>query len=92
MFDEYSLGGWLLWRHPDLQPVIDPRTEIYDTAYVRERMRALAAMPGWQKTVRQSGARYAVIPTDSALTDALTLYEGWSVRERSDGYSLLVKP
>ena len=55
-------------------------------------MRALAAMPGWQKTVRQSGARYAVIPTDSALAGALTLYEGWSVHERSDGYSLLVKP
>ncbi|WP_091761384.1 hypothetical protein [Pedococcus cremeus] len=91
VFDEYSLGGWLLWRHPQLRPVIDPRVEVYDTAYVRQHVRALAAMPGWQETLRRSGARYAVVPTDSALAAALSSQEGWTESDRSDGYSLLVK-
>jgi hypothetical protein len=91
VFDEYSLGGWLLWRHPHLRPVIDPRVEVYETAYVQQYVRALAAMPGWNETVHQSGAHYAVLPSDSPLTAALKAGDQWMEQQQTEGYSLLVK-
>ena len=89
VFNEYSLGGWMLWRHPDLAPVIDPRIEVYDTPYVEEYARALTASPGWQETVAASGARHAVLPRQAPLTAALEATGQWRVAA-SDGDDLLL--
>ncbi len=92
VFNEYSLGGWLLWRHPDLLPVIDGRTEIFSVAYVDDYMVALSAQPGWQATLDRSGARVALVPDASALGDALVHSRGWKVTGADDGYLLLQAP
>jgi hypothetical protein len=90
IFDEYSLGGWLLWRHPQLVPVIDPRTEIYDPAYVRAHVLALGAMPGWEDTVTKSAAAYALLPEQSPLAYALERGPDWAALARDSGFVLLM--
>lgn len=71
VYDEYSLGGWLRWRHPHLALVVDPRTEVYSTGYLDSYVDSLGAAPGWDATVERSGATYALLPASLALTDAL---------------------
>ena len=40
VFDEYGLGGYLRYRHPDLVPVIDERTELFTVDYVEAYLAA----------------------------------------------------
>ena len=91
VFNEYSLGGWLLWRHRDLAPAIDPRTEIFEVAYVRSYQAAESAAPGWREVVSASGAQYAVLPTNLPLADALR-DDRWTTVGSDEGYSLLKRP
>jgi len=92
VFNEYSLGGWLLWTHPNVEPVIDGRTEIYPLPYVDAYQSALTAQQGWQGTVETSGATVALLPTQGALADALVHQERWTSVAEDAGYVLLRKP
>jgi hypothetical protein len=91
LFNEYSLGGWLLWRHPDLSATVDPRVEVFDSAYVDAHVAAESAAPGWRGVVGDSGADYALLPTNLPLADALR-DDRWSTVGTDLGYSLLKRP
>ena len=87
-----SLGGWLLYAHPNVVPTIDTRAEIYGPAYVDAYVRAISGFPGWQATVARTGAQYALVNDDGPLADALQHQSGWTVVEREDPYVLLRQP
>ncbi|WP_406831783.1 hypothetical protein ABEG17_02910 [Pedococcus sp. KACC 23699] len=91
VYDEYSLGGWLLWRHPQLAPVIDPRVEVFDADYVREHITTLAAGPGWEASVARSGATFALIPQDAPLSAAMLRTGDWAAIGNDAGYVLLTR-
>ncbi len=92
VYDDYAYGGWLLWAHPNLRPVIDGRTEIYTVAYVRTYVDSADAKPGWQATLTRSGARYALLPTDSPLGDGLVHQLRWTVVGTTPETRLLAAP
>jgi hypothetical protein len=92
VFNEYSLGGWLLLTHPSLVPVIDPRTELYTVSYVDDYVEARTARPGWRKVIDRDGATYALLPVDSPLADALEHERAWVDLGRDAGYRLLRSP
>lgn len=92
VFNEYMVGGWLLWRHRQLAPVMDPRTEVYSVPYVDEYMAAVRAAPGWERTIARSGATAAVLGVRSPLAYALTTQSGWVVKDQHRGYALLERP
>jgi hypothetical protein len=92
VFNEYMVGGWLLWGHRQLAPVIDPRTEVYSVPYVDEYMAAVRAAPGWERTVARSGATAAVLGVRSPLAYALRTQSGWVVKDQHRGYALLERP
>jgi hypothetical protein len=89
VYNEYALGGWILWRHRQLEPVIDGRTEVYALAYVDDYMSASLAQEGWDHSVADSGARVALLPRGSALATALTQRAGWREVGRDQGWVLL---
>lgn len=89
VYDEYSLGGWLLWRHPDLAPVIDPRIEVFDLDHVREHRDTLAAAPGWDASIDRIGANYALVPDAAPLSSAMLRTGQWSALGSDAGYVLL---
>ena len=66
-----ALGGWLLYAHPNVDPTMDTRAEVYGPDYLRSYVRAISGYPGWQETVARTGARYALVSTDGALADGL---------------------
>lgn len=92
VLNSYELGGWLRWRHPDVEPVIDGMTEAYSVPYLEDYARVSAVAPGWEEVVERYGAEFALLDDRSPLSAALLDREGWSEVDRSDGYLLLRAP
>jgi hypothetical protein len=89
VFNEYQVGGWLMWRHPQLKPVVDPRTELYDIAYFRHYVATRQGQPGWQMFIDQTRATTALVPQTSSLGEVLKGVLHWRETGRGDGYILL---
>jgi hypothetical protein len=91
VFNSYVLGGWIAWRHPDLEQYIDGLATPYSEAHVRDYVRADATDPGWYRVVLDSHAPVALLGSGSALADALAK-KGWTSEGTSNGYVLLHRP
>jgi len=92
VFTSNGLSGWLLWRHPDLTPVVDLRIEIYPWGHVQRYRVARDAGPGWQEFIRDTGSDAALLDSDSPLLQRLVSVSGWEIRARSAGGVLAVRP
>ena len=86
---EGDISGWLFWADPQVRPVLDPRIEINSAAHVRALVSAMAADPGWRQFVDRTGARYALVLTDSPIATALVERAGWSRIGKDAGCVLL---
>ena len=91
VFNDYDVGGWMVWRHPDLEHYIDGLVTPYSVKHVDGYGRVVSQAPGWYDVVRRSGATVALVPSDSAAAAGLKS-EGWSVEGTDDGYVLLARP
>ena len=92
LYNQYELGGWLLWAHRNVDPVIDGRTEVYSVPYVKAYFASLTATGAWQSVVRDSRARAALLPSGSPLTIALVSQWRWTRVASDRGYVLLTAP
>jgi len=90
--NEYSLGGWLIWAHPQLRPIIDGRTEVYSLEYVKAYMDFHQGKPGWERFPKQVGCEYALLGISQPPSSGLVKQEGWQVLARGDKYVLLGAP
>ena len=52
VFNAYELGGWLAWRHPDLEQYVDGLITPYSVAHVEGYDRVVTQAPGWYDVVR----------------------------------------
>src|SRR6476661_385798 len=59
--NDYGVGGWLIWRHPNVRPTIDGRVEIYATGHVKEHIEFERATPGWQAYLGKTSCTYALL-------------------------------
>jgi hypothetical protein len=91
VFDAYVLGGWLTWRHPDLDQYIDGLATPYSEAHVRDYLRADATDPGWYGVILASRAPVALVDAGGDLAAALQ-QKGWTSEGSSEGYVLLRRP
>jgi hypothetical protein len=87
-----DISGWLYWADPGVKPVLDPRVEIYSAAHIRAFVSTMAAGPGWKQFVDRTGARYALVLTDSPIASALVERAGWSQLGKDAGFVLLRAP
>ena len=87
-----DISGWLFWAEPGVKPVLDPRIEIYPAAHIRAFVSTMAAGPGWEQFVRRTGARYALVLSDSAIASALIERARWTQIGKDAGYVLLRAP
>ena len=92
ILNSYVLGGWLLWRHPSLAPVVDGRTEAYPVSYLADYGRTVEVANGWQDFVTSTGARWALLQAGSPLATALIERQSWKAEATDDGYVLLHQP
>jgi hypothetical protein len=91
VFNAYELGGWIAWRHPDLEQYIDGLITPYSEQHAHDYTVAEATTPGWYDVVRASGAQVALVEERSALAAGLADH-GWIARGADAGYVLLARP
>jgi hypothetical protein len=89
---EDGIGGWLEWRVPTVDPVIDGMLDAYPVGYIRDFFAATRLEPGWRGFVARSGARVAVVERGSPLTAALQDQLGWRPVARDQRWVLLEAP
>ncbi len=101
VFNDIALGGWLLWEHPQLVPVVDTRLESYGSAYLHDYVDTLNARGDWAGALHRIQARAALLTPGTPLATALR-NAGWQVVARGDtgrpagadraAYELLMPP
>jgi hypothetical protein len=91
VFNAYELGGWITWRHPDLEQYIDGLATPYSTQHADDYRRAQSRSPGWYGIVTDSRAPVALLEADSPLAGGLE-QRGWTRQGTGDGYVLLARP
>jgi hypothetical protein len=85
-------SGWLLFAAPQLQPVFDLRIEVYSPQHVERYISAVAAKPGWQGFVADTGSTTALVKSDSPLAAALVEQLAWRESGTDAGLVLLEAP
>lgn len=90
IFNDYKLGGWLRWHHPDLEPVVDGMTEAYSVEHLRDYGRTQAVAGGWEDTFDEWDPEAALLLEDSPLATALVDRRGWTSIAEDEGYVLLL--
>ena len=85
-----TVGSWIEWRFPGLNPVIDGMFDAYTLEYMRKYASAIALEPGWQQFVDGSGAQVAVLAKDGPVATAMVERLGWR-RDRTDGAWVLLE-
>lgn len=89
ILNDYVLGGWLHWRHPGLQTVVDGFTDGYTKQALLDYRDATRVAAGWESYVAWTDAQVAVLPADSPLAVALEDRLGWKRTDEDSGYVLL---
>ena len=89
IFNDYALGGWLLWRHPTLEPVIDGRAVPFPKAQFDGYLKTFQVGAGWETFLATTSSTYALVAEDSPLATALDERLRWRSLGRDDGYVLL---
>lgn len=92
VIDEWSQGGYLLWRHPGLDVGMHGYLDTYTIAEIEAAQRLLAAEGDWRDTLAASGARYAVLARGTPLAARLEHDLGWRVVADEGGSLLLAAP
>ncbi|WP_244927524.1 hypothetical protein [Nocardioides sp. W7] len=92
VLNDWNLGGWLMWRHPQLDPVMHGYGDTFTVEELRRNTDILALRPGWRTLVRETGVSYALVRPRSPLGRALVDDEGWRVLHRSPDLVLLKPP
>jgi hypothetical protein len=91
VLNDYTLGGWLAWRHPDLNRWVDPLADAYPVPHLRDTATITFVEPGWQEVVDRSRATVALLEDGSPLARALQVI-GWRPDGTDRGWILLEKP
>jgi hypothetical protein len=89
---EDATGAWIEWRYPELDPVIDGMFDAYPVSYIKRYSDYVDVAPGWQRFVRDSRARVAVLVAGSPLSDAMQHQLHWKVVQRTPGWLYLTAP
>jgi hypothetical protein len=88
VFNDFTLGGWLAWRHPDLDRYVDGLADAYPVSHLRDTSTLMSLEPGWQGVLDRSGATVALQEQGSAVAKALEK-NGWAVAGSDNGWVLL---
>jgi hypothetical protein len=91
VFNDYDVGGWIAWRHPDLNQYIDGLSNPYSSEHYAQFHRAETTAPGWYSVVLRSKAPVALVETHGLLAEGLHQH-GWVTVGSDAGWTLLRKP
>lgn len=80
LFNEYELGGWVIWQRPDVPVSMDGRNLVYGAARVAEQQAVLRGEPSLAASLQWLDDRAvtcALVRPSRALTAALAADDRW---------------
>jgi hypothetical protein len=92
VLNDWNLGGYLMWRYPHLDLMMNGYGDTFTTAELDRNKRLLMVDPGWPRDVHASGARLALLRPRTLLVQDLVAEEHWHVVHSSDDLVLLRAP
>ncbi len=92
VLDDWALGGYLMWRYPQLDLVMHGYGDTFTTAELDRNAGFMLVEPGWQADLHATGARVAIVRPWSELASRLIGEEGWTVVHRSASLEMLRAP
>jgi hypothetical protein len=92
VLNDWGLGGYLMWRYPQLDLVMHGYGDTFTTAELTRNNNMLLVKPGWQHDLRDTGARVAVLRPRTMLASELITQEGWRIVHASDSLEMLKAP
>ena len=91
VINDWDRGGWMMWRWPDLNFVMNGYGDIYTDDELERNFRLDGAGTGWVSDAKRTGAEYALLVPATKLAYGLEL-QGWKVVHRDDDLMLLSAP
>jgi len=88
VLNHWEDGGYLMWRHPDLQIGMHGYFDMYTTEKIRDLSNLVDAGYGWQAELVATQAHYALLPRNVPLEHALE-NAGWKAIAESPTRVLL---
>lgn len=92
VYADHGLTGWIEWVAPQVDVVIDLRSEIHSPALISRFIRTNQAKPSWDTFLSDTATDVLLLPEDSPLADALDRDETWIVAGSDNGYRLFRQP
>ncbi|HEV7128853.1 MAG TPA: hypothetical protein VGN32_15595 [Ktedonobacterales bacterium] len=77
-FNTVQWGGYLEYALPQDRVFIDSRSDFYGPRILRDYLLIIDVAPGWQRTLDLYHVRWALLPSDIALTQVLQTSGAWS--------------
>lgn len=92
VLDDQAMGGYLMWRFPQLDLVTHGYGDTFTDAELERNADIDGVRAGWVELVADTGATFAVLAPGSPLAYNLREQLDWQVLERSDDLELLRSP
>ncbi len=75
-YNPYEWGGYLDEALPEYHVFIDSRSDVYNEQFLADYLTITNVAPGWQRLLARYDVRWALLPADAPLGQALAL-AGW---------------
>ncbi|SED35828.1 hypothetical protein SAMN04489844_4249 [Nocardioides exalbidus] len=92
VLNDWELGHYALWRHPQLQLVMHGYVDVFTVEELERNIGIASLAPDFVEQIDDLDVDYAMVDPDSRLGYALTDVLGWDVVEADDDYELLTPP
>jgi hypothetical protein len=92
MFNEYSAGGYLLYRlYPGEKVFIDGRADMYGDDFLKEYLAIATGGPDWREKFDRHAIDYAILPRELPLRQLLLADGGFRLVHDDEHFSVLVR-
>jgi hypothetical protein len=79
LYNHYDWGGFLLWSLPELPPVMDGRTNLFDDARIERSLETWNGGRGWETDPDLLKAKLVIAEKDRALTHLLRTQPNYKI-------------
>lgn len=92
LLNDWGLGGYDMWRHPDLNIVMHGYGDMFTAEEIQRNYDIEGLESGWSDELTKLKVRDALLPGDSALAYTLVEVLGWEELVEDDGLVHLRAP
>lgn len=92
VLDDWAIGGYVMWRHPSLDPVMHGYGDTFTIAELERNRDLLDLEPGWDDDLAETGAEVALLESGTPLAYALETRLDWRVVDEGEEHVLLQAP